>query len=62
MRYIKHYLWFVKASYEFLDEFRWSSLIKAFEHAKVMRAWEKLTPIQKDSWYTSGDGRTYKTW
>jgi len=59
MKYMKHYLWFVKESRSFVGEFRWSSLIKAFGHAKVMRQWDKLTPNQRENWYLSGEGRMF---
>jgi hypothetical protein len=58
MKYMKHYLWFVKESHSFVGGFKWSSLIKGFQHAKFMRRWEKLTPIQRENWYASGEGRT----
>lgn len=56
--YIKHYVWFVKESRSFLGEFRWSSLVKGFSHAKSMCAWDKATPQQRENWYLSGEGRT----
>ena len=60
MIYLKHYFWFVKTSYSFLGEFRWSSLVKGFRHARDMCAWEKLTPAQREAWYLSGEGRTFE--
>lgn len=59
MRYIKHWIWFVKESYSFMgNKFYLNSITKAFSHARLMCAWERLTPEQREQWYLSGEGRT----
>lgn len=63
MRYIKHWFWFMKESYSFMQGHNkilitTRGIPKAFRHAKIMCAWDKLTPQQRENWYLSGEGRT----
>lgn len=61
--YIKHWIWFMRESYAFMQghnkiKITIQGIPKAFEHAKVMCAWDKLTLEQREIWYLSGQGRT----
>lgn len=63
MWYIKHFIWFMRTSYDFMaGTSKWEitrrGMPKAHRHAMFMRKWEKLTPEQREAWYLSGEGRT----
>ena len=63
MNYIKHWIWFMKTSYSFMKGHNklwitFTGIPKAFNHAKVMCKWDKMTNEQREAWYASGEGRT----
>lgn len=63
MKFIKHYLWFVKESYSFMQGHNklyitYWAIVKGFSYAKDMSAWDKATEQQREAWYASGEGRT----
>lgn len=65
MRYFKHYIWFMKESYSFMGHKNklWitiNGIFKAHRFAKSMIKWEKATPEQRETWYLSGEGRTFE--
>lgn len=65
MNFIKHYIWFIRESYSFMGHrnkvwITFASIPKAFGFAKNMCQWDKMTPVQRENWYTSGEGRVFE--
>lgn len=60
MAYIKHFIWFINESANFLDKSKlWvltHGLIKAHKNSVFMCKWDKLTPEQRENWYINREG------
>jgi hypothetical protein len=59
VNYIKHFIWFIKESYSFMQGYNkiWitvNAIPKAFGHARFMSKWDRMTPEQREAWYVSG--------
>lgn len=58
--YIKHYLWFWKESFSFMEGYPKTHIIKGClqmgpTFAKDMVKWDKLSKEQKEDWYIHTD-------
>ncbi len=54
--FIKHYIWFLKSSCNFLDNnifgvIKKGGLKKAYTESKFMCKWDKMTSQQREYWY-----------
>ena len=60
IRYLKHYFWFWKESFSFMEGYPKSHIIKgclnmAPTFAKSMRQWDKMNKEQRENWYINSD-------
>jgi hypothetical protein len=63
--YLKHYIWFWKESFSFMEgtpkhEIIWGCIQRGHKFAKNMYEWDKLNAEQREAWYLSGEGRTFE--
>lgn len=65
INWLKHFVWFIKESRSFMDYntlqvFIHGGLKKGIHHANQMVNWDKMTLKQRETWYLSGEGRTWE--
>lgn len=63
--YLRWYLWFMKESYSFMAPMSklrvtLTGIVRGHRFAKSMCQWDKMTPLQRENWYLSGEGRTFE--